>query len=1161
MMRTVVIALFSLLCTLGYAQSDFYMSNSSTSDCKGNFYDSDNNQVASGDYDHNEDFIFTICIPGATEVSLTFTSFCTEAVEDYLIFYQGSDTTATKITGKISGSTNPGTITSRDSCMTIYFHSDKSVSCDGWEAYWTTKIAPLTPPVFVSPPVVSCEDDFLSFRLDDQCPCDSIADSNFTLTGPVAATVTGVTPINCTNGTTDTFRLTLDRELDLGGRYTLDMDITKYDVCDSAWDLNSSVTFDITDCPIEVDLDAVPDTICAGTCTEITATVTGGDASNYVFNWDNGITGTYGPHTFCPTTSTWVKLTVSDGVSVPDTDSVYISVITPPQTQNDTMVCRTNPAFNLTANPSGGTWRGDGITNAALGTFDPMTAGAGIDTVYYELGGCIDSVLVNVRNINAGRPNASCPNGPPFNVFNFSPAGGTWSGNNITSAGVFTPTTPGVYTVTYEWNGCTDTKTINVSDISVPATDTVCISTVQKQLTFTPVGGRWSGNGFTNTLNGIFYPPDAGAGNHQLIYNANGCRDTMDMFVVDINARWNEVACPDEDSFFVIQGLPAGGYWTGRGIIDSSTGLYDPSFVYDINRINYNDSLWYHLNGCRDFKMMYVRQTIIYDDTAKFCIEDDRLLLDWAGVRRSPGGGVWQGNGINGNFFEPRTAGHGIHEIKYTANNCSDSMIMVVHPAVTLQADTNFCITDPPFDLYVDATGGLWNGPGIVSAAVGTFAPSAAGVGVHTIYYATSEGCLDSIELTVDARPIASISGSLPSYCMVNQGFALQGNPAGGNWTGNGMTGNQFNPWTVGTGTHKVYYTYGSPTCNSSDSVDLTVIDTLLPIISIDDDSLCIGDNAILTASGAGGIKGNYSYGWSTGDAGVNSIIVSPSSDQTYTVTINDGCSEPNTADVLVRVFPDVHVTVNSSPIQCYGEIGFVELQPLGPDPLDITWYTSPPRSGYRLDAPVTNTYSFTARNNRTGCQLDSSAEIPGYPLINAFFLTAPREGICLDPFNPEVQIINQSAGGIRGTWFFGDGSQQAYDPLVNPSHRYRADSTQYTIKLIIENEGGCQDSATGTVCLNDSVILYIPTAFTPGSKSEGINDTYFIRSAGVDEFELIIFNRWGEQVFQTTDKDFTWDGTYNGSLLPNGVYGYVVKYKGEKTTFRSAKGVMSILR
>ena len=212
--------MFMLLGLSVYAQNDYYMSNAKVSDCKGNFYDSELNQVATGDYGHNEDFIFTICVPNSDQITLTFTSFCTEKIEDYIIIYDGGDTTATKLSGKLSGSTNPGSFTSSDSCLTIYFHSDKSVACDGWTATWTTKVTPLLPPKFISPPSASCEDDKLGIRFDQKWNCDSISAANFKVTGPINPTVNTITPVNCdANNETDTFVLNVSPMLDRSGTY------------------------------------------------------------------------------------------------------------------------------------------------------------------------------------------------------------------------------------------------------------------------------------------------------------------------------------------------------------------------------------------------------------------------------------------------------------------------------------------------------------------------------------------------------------------------------------------------------------------------------------------------------------------------------------------------------------------------------------------------------------------------------------------------------------------------------------------------------------------------------------------------------------------------------------------------------------------------------
>ena len=105
-----------------------------------------------------------------------------------------------------------------------------------------------------------------------------------------------------------------------------------------------------------------------------------------------------------------------------------------------------------------------------------------------------------------------------------NPAGGIWSGPNIDSTGLFNPVDTGSYLVTYTWNGCSDTKRINVFPVFAQEFDTVCQSTDSILLNFSPIGGVWSGRGFNDTRSGWFVPRLAGSGNRQVIYNANGCR-------------------------------------------------------------------------------------------------------------------------------------------------------------------------------------------------------------------------------------------------------------------------------------------------------------------------------------------------------------------------------------------------------------------------------------------------------------------------------------------------------------------------------------------------------------------------------------------------------------------------------------------------------------
>ncbi|MCB9244918.1 MAG: gliding motility-associated C-terminal domain-containing protein [Flavobacteriales bacterium] len=1136
--------------------NEYYMTNAKIKACDGTLYDSEEGE-RKGEYDHNEDYIFTICVPGATSITLVFDSFCTERNEDYLILYEGRDTTARRIGNPHHGSISPGTVTSRDSCITLYFHSDKSVSCFGYKATWSTVLAPLPQPRFVRSPQVSCDDNVIGVRLDQKFNCDSIPDSAFKVTGPINPATISVQPVNCdANNETDTFNITVSPRLDRGGTYLLEFEAVKWDACDSPWVLRAQRNFTINDCPIDVELFADHDTICRGSCTDIWAEVYGGDSTNYVFNWNNGVNGRFGPHSVCPSATTTYILRVSDGVAVPDSDTLTIYVVDPPVAMPDTSVCETAGSFPLRANPKGGNWQGKGVTDTLSGIYDPQQARAGRDTVVYFFAGCSDTVIVDVRGIEAGRPNAACPFSPAFQVFDFSPPGGRWSGPNIDSAGRFTPGDTGTFTVTYTWSGCTDTKTINVYPVHVPEYDTFCLSENQVQLQATPVGGRWSGPGISDPLSGIFYPPVAGAGNRRLIYTSNGCRDTTWVHVISINARGNQVACPDAPPFNILQGLPAGGYWTGVGITDSMQGTYDASFVYGLNRTWFNDTLKYYLNGCVDWKMMFVRQTVLGVDTLKHCIGDPRVLLDFTSTRRSPGGGIWSGPGITGNYFYPDRAGHGKHVAYYTANGCRDSLIMEVYPAVGIQTDTNFCITDPPFVLRNDQGSGYFTGPGIRDSFGGVFEPARARNGIHTIYYHSRYGCIDSLSIEVYGLPFVRITATDPFYCVKDSVFTIGASPAGGMLYGNGVQAGGFNPKQAGSGNHKIYYQYGRPTCYSTDSATVSVIDTLKVRSIISSDTICDGENIICNALPAGG-TGNYSLSWYNGTKG-SSLIEYPMANTWVWCEVRDGCSDAYRDSIWLVVHPKVHGRVQTSPIQCYGQSGFAEVIPDDNEPYEVRWHTSPSRTGFRLQAPVANRYLFTLRNTQTGCTFDSSATIPGYNRISAYFVTSPREGYCLNPFDPVLNFINQSIGATGGYWAFGDGDTVAYDPASNPQHYYRSDTNNYTITLVIWNEGGCGDTIQARVCIDDSVYVLVPSAFSPNG--DGVNDLFSVPTAGVTEFDIIIFNRWGEHLFRSSDKDFSWDGTYLGAPVQKGAYPYQIKYKGKKTNYRITTGILFVL-
>jgi len=96
----IIAALFSLTSNL-WAQQTYNMANQTIYECDGILLDSD--AGIGGDYGHNENLTFTICVPQATQINLAFSAFCTEAVLDYIMVYDGPNTGSPLLGGPYSG--------------------------------------------------------------------------------------------------------------------------------------------------------------------------------------------------------------------------------------------------------------------------------------------------------------------------------------------------------------------------------------------------------------------------------------------------------------------------------------------------------------------------------------------------------------------------------------------------------------------------------------------------------------------------------------------------------------------------------------------------------------------------------------------------------------------------------------------------------------------------------------------------------------------------------------------------------------------------------------------------------------------------------------------------------------------------------------------------
>jgi gliding motility-associated-like protein len=140
------------------------------------------------------------------------------------------------------------------------------------------------------------------------------------------------------------------------------------------------------------------------------------------------------------------------------------------------------------------------------------------------------------------------------------------------------------------------------------------------------------------------------------------------------------------------------------------------------------------------------------------------------------------------------------------------------------------------------------------------------------------------------------------------------------------------------------------------------------------------------------------------------------------------------------------------------------------------------------------------------------------------------------------IYFTNSSIGAISYSWDFGDGS---YSTEVNPDHLYTDNLNGHTITLISESSEGCLGSSQITIEFIEGLIYYIPNTFTPDG--DVYNQTFKpVFTSGFDpyNYEMLIFNRWGEILFETHDVTYGWDGKYALKNCQEGIYSYKITFK-----------------
>jgi gliding motility-associated-like protein len=291
-----------------------------------------------------------------------------------------------------------------------------------------------------------------------------------------------------------------------------------------------------------------------------------------------------------------------------------------------------------------------------------------------------------------------------------------------------------------------------------------------------------------------------------------------------------------------------------------------------------------------------------------------------------------------------------------------------------------------------------------------------------------------------------------------------------------------------------------------------------------------------------------FSYSWSNGQTTLDLTNVIGGN---YTLIVSDANSCKDTINVTIGIVGGPIPTAVSTDAICDQNNGTANATATGGSGV-YTYQWSNGQSGSSISNLAPGSYSVTVDDGN--CFSTSQVTIGNIPGPTAGFTYSPSI-VTLE--EPVFSFFDNSQGAISWEWNFGDGSSSV---TQNSQHMYTS-AGSYTVTQIVTNVDGCKDSTTSIVIVKEIVAIWVPNAFTPNQN--GINEFFTPKGIGLDpnNFELYVYNRWGELIFYSSNLSYQWDGTYKGNEVPQDVYVWVIYYKGLDDIRYKKSGHVSVLK
>ena len=976
----------------------------------------------------------------------------------------------------------------------------------------------------------------------------------------------------------------------------------------------SVVVTDVNNCQnstnINVTVNSLPTAAIIGSsliCNGSSTTLTANGGTSYV--WNNGATSP--SINVSPIADSTYLVTATDVNGCSDTVSTLVQVIS-----NPTGIITSSNGTNFVCNGStvtltvtgGGTYTWNDAS-----TLDSLVVSPTTNTTYnviVEVGGCSDTATfaVTVNNLPTAivtGDNTICVG----ETTTLTASGGisySWTTGSTLDSIIVSPTADSSYVVTVtDANGCVNTanSTVTVNDLPNPAISGTSLICNGNSTTLTASGGTsyvWNNGSTSPSIN---VSPIADSTYLVTATDANGCSDTVSTLVQVISNPTANITSSNGTNF-VCNGSTVTLTATGGGTYtwnDAST--LDSLVVSPI--VNTTYSVIVEVGGCSDTATF----AVTVNSLPTVVVTGDNTICNGESTTLTASGGTsytWNTGSTLDSIVVSPTADSSYVVTVTDANGCVNTANSTVTvnalPNPTISGTTAIC--DGTFTTLT-ASGGtsyVWNnGSTSPSINVSPIADS-----TYLVTATDANGCSDTVSTLVQviSNPTANIISSNGTNFVCNGSSVTLTASGGGTYTWNDAS--TLDSLVVSPTTNTTYNVIVEVGGCSDTAYFAVTVNNLPTAFVTGDNIICNGETTTLTASGG------VSYSWNTGST-LDSIIVSPTADSTYVVTVTDSNGCVNTANSTVTVNALPVVTINGAASVCNGQS--TTLNATGAN--SYVWNTTETTSTINVAPTINPTTYQVIGTGANGCKDstqfvvnvipkpiatitsdtnvcfgntlaltasggtiyswdtgDSTSNINVAPIDTIIYTVIVIENGCADTASININVIplptisaysdttiimGQSAvltvaSSTPFTWSPNDSISctNCSPATVNPK-----ETTTYCVTT---TKNGCPNTSCVTVVV-DNVCgsLFVPNAFTPNG--DGSNDCVMVYNNCLQEVLFRVYSRWGVMLFESEEIDGCWDGTYNGSEMNTGVYVFTVKatlINGEEVEL---KGNVSLFR